>query len=359
MTGGHTELSDALWDLAGAVAMVRGSRSWSSSSLAGGRRARRRAGVAPILWGTFRRGLRGYGSRSPRLAYGRGHAASYSLRLSRSAFLLGMLRMRLHRSAVGDLVVELGAAHGPAELRAMLARALGDPSLELAFWLPDRAHFVDAEGRPSRARDGGRGVRGRHDGEPLAALSYDASLLEDPTLLDHVTAAARLALENSRLQAELGARLLEVHESRARIVAADRRRAPPHRAQPPRRCAANAARPPAGAPARPQPRRRRPGGTRHTAAEIDTELQAAVELRAFAHGVHPPILTEEGLEPALVALARRATIPTQVNCRCPSRLPPPIETAAYYVAAEALANVIKHAHATHVRIDVSLDDQAR
>ena len=72
--------------------------------------------------------------------------------------------------------------------------------------------------------------------------------------------------------------------------------------------------------------------------------------------MHPPILSEEGLEPALAALARHAAIPTQVSCDCPRRLPPPVETAAYYVASEALANVLKHAHASHAEIDVARAD---
>jgi signal transduction histidine kinase len=277
------------------------------------------------------------------------------------AFLVGVLRTRLQLAAVGELVVELVRPHRPAELRGMLARALGDPSLDIAFWLPEARRYVDADGEPVPAPQSGAG-RGvsvlSHDGEPLAALDYDASLLDDPTLVDHVAAVARLALENSRLQAELRARLLEVRESRSRLVAAtdaERRRIERNLHDGAQqtllalRLAVRLARNRTGGD---------PEALETQLAEIDAELKGALEeLRALAQGVHPPILSEEGLEPALAALARRATIPTRVTCRCPGRLTAPVETAAYYVAAEALANVIKHAHASSVRIDVALTNR--
>jgi signal transduction histidine kinase len=284
----------------------------------------------------------------------------YAVVLVPLAFLVGVFRMRLKRSAVGDLVVQLGRPHSPADLRDMLANALGDPSVELAFWLPDAAHYVDSDGRtvPAPERSGTRGVSlVEHDGVPLAALSYDASLLEDPTLVDHVTAVARLALENSRLQAEVGARLLEVRESRARIVAAtdaERRRIERNLHDGAQqtllglRLALRLARDHSGADR---------ASLEAQLDEIDAELQSAVlELRTFARGVHPPILTEEGLEPALTGLARRAAIPTSVSCDFQARLPQPVETAVYYVAAEALANTIKHAQASRVQINVSHHD---
>ena len=72
--------------------------------------------------------------------------------------------------------------------------------------------------------------------------------------------------------------------------------------------------------------------------------------------MHPPVLSEQGLEPALAALARHAAIPTEACCDVPERLHETVETAAYYVAAEALANVHKHAQATRARIDVARTD---
>lgn len=139
-----------------------------------------------------------------------------------AALVAGLIRARLARAVVGDLVLELERTP-PQELRDALARALGDPTLEVAFWLPEREEFVDAAGHPVElpGEDGVRAVTHlEHDGEPVAALVHDPSLLEEPRLVESAGAAARLALENARLEAELRAQLDEVRASRKRIVAA-------------------------------------------------------------------------------------------------------------------------------------------
>jgi signal transduction histidine kinase len=78
--------------------------------------------------------------------------------------------------------------------------------------------------------------------------------------------------------------------------------------------------------------------------------EALTELRELAQGIHPAVLTERGLEAALEVLAARAPLPVAVDVRLPERLPQPVETAAYYVASEALANVVKHARAGSARV---------
>ena len=91
-------------------------------------------------------------------------------------------------------------------------------------------------------------------------------------------------------------------------------------------------------------------------AEADAEVVDALEeLRALARGIHPAILTEEGLAPALGALARRAPVPVELAV-CSERLPAPVEATAYFVAGEALANVAKHAHASGVTIEVTREN---
>jgi signal transduction histidine kinase len=239
-------------------------------------------------------------------------------------------------------------------LRDLLARTLGDPSLQVAFWLPDRQAWVDADGSTVSLPEGRTTVL-EHAGEPLAAVAYDPALLEDRRLLDAVLAAARLSLENSRLQADLRARLLEVRESRARIVAAG----DAERQRIERNLHDGAQQTLLGL--RLAVRMARDSGDAAALdarlEEIDAELQGAVdELRTLARGVHPAVLSEEGLEPALEALARRSTIPTCVTCRYSDRLPAPVETAAYYVASEALANAHKHAEATQATIELSVTD---
>jgi PAS domain S-box-containing protein len=116
------------------------------------------------------------------------------------AFLFGLLRSRLLRAEVGRLVVELGEVHDSEELRAVLARGLRDPSLEVAYRLDDES-WVDSEGLPVElpALDGGRAATYvEHGGRPVAALLHDDSLLSDPELLEAVAAAASLSLQNER-----------------------------------------------------------------------------------------------------------------------------------------------------------------
>ena len=126
------------------------------------------------------------------------------------AFLAGLLRTTVQRAAVGDLVVELADASSPGEVRDALARTLGDPSLELAFRLPNQEGYVDGTGRPVMPPDPDtRGVTVVDD----IALVYDESLRENPAAVLSAAAAVGLALDNARLQAELRAQLERRRES--------------------------------------------------------------------------------------------------------------------------------------------------
>ncbi|MGH3034142.1 MAG: histidine kinase, partial [Gaiellaceae bacterium] len=136
-------------------------------------------------------------------------------------FLVGLLRARLARSAVGDLLVELRETRAGGALRDALARALHDPSLALAYWVPEYDTYVGADGRPAELPKGDDGrvvTLVERRGRRVAALVHDASLRDEPELVGAVTAAAGIALENERLQADLRARLEELRGSRARIV---------------------------------------------------------------------------------------------------------------------------------------------
>jgi PAS domain S-box-containing protein len=126
------------------------------------------------------------------------------------AFLLGLLRARLARYPLADLVVALGTGAAPGALRDALARALGDPSLEVAYSLGDGA-FADVDGNRVELPDdaSGRVTMVEHDGTCIAALVHDPSLRDQPALLKGVTAAAGLALQNER-------RLAALAESEAR-----------------------------------------------------------------------------------------------------------------------------------------------
>jgi PAS domain S-box-containing protein len=122
------------------------------------------------------------------------------------SFAVGLLRTRLAQAGVGNLLVELGEVRRAGDLRRALARALGDETLEIAYWIPERETFVDEAGNPlpPPASGGGRSATVvERGGRPIAALLHEASLRTDAELLDTVGAAAALALENERRHAEL------------------------------------------------------------------------------------------------------------------------------------------------------------
>jgi signal transduction histidine kinase len=273
-----------------------------------------------------------------------------------AGFLLGLLRSRLARASVADLVVDLQSAHDPQRIRDALARALGDPALVVGYWIPPSRTFVDAEDAvvevpPETAGRAATIVRG--DEEPVAVLLHDVALADEPELVDAVAATARLALENQRLQAELRAQLDEVRASRARIVAAgdaERRRLERdlHDGAQQRLLTLGLALQLA--------RAELPEGTASAdelLADAEQELQEALhELRELARGIHPAILTDGGLTPALRTLAERTPIPVSV-VGPDGRLPPAVETAAYFIVSETLTNVVKHASASRASVVVS------
>ena len=276
------------------------------------------------------------------------------------ALLWGLLRARLARAHVSELVVHLEQS-SPGELRDELSRALDDRTLEVAFWLPERREFVDSDGRTFAVPEDGpkRAVtRLEQEGEPLAVLVHDPTLREEPKLVEGVAAAARLALQNARLHAEVSAQLAKVKESRSRIVAAadeERRRIERdiHDGAQQRLVALalelRSAQRRLGEDVDPELE-----GILESAAD---ELQVAVEeLRELAHGIHPGILVQGGLAAALESLASRSPIPVTVDAT-QERLPPEVEGTAYFVASEALANVVKHAGATKAEIRATRENE--
>jgi signal transduction histidine kinase len=261
------------------------------------------------------------------------------------ASLVGLAVTRRARGPIGNLVVELGRA-GTGGVRPALARAIGDPSLELALWLPERRAWVDEQGRtvtlppgPDRAFT--------YIGDDLAALVHDPVFLDQPALLEAAGSAARFALENERLQAELRAQLAELRESRARIVRAgdeERRRLERdlHDGAQQRLLGIGMA----------LQLLRAQGHDERLLDETEAEVKAALtELRELAGGIHPAVLTDHGLAAAVRTLAERSAVPVEVEAD-DARLPGEVETAVYFIVAEALANVAKHARATKARVEV-------
>jgi signal transduction histidine kinase len=273
------------------------------------------------------------------------------------AFKVGLLRTRFARGAVADLVVELGEVQAPGELREALARALHDPSLAVAYWLPEQARYVDVDGHPFQLpSEGSEQVATivEREGRRVAALVHDPSVRDTAGLIEAVGAAAGLALENERLQAELRARLDELRAASARIVEAtvsERKRIERnlHDGTQQRLVSISMALGLAESRLAADPE-----GARRMLGEAREGLAVALEeLRELSQGIHPGILTERGLGPALRELAYSAPVPVDVDVALEQRLPEHVEVAAYYVVAEALANVSKYAQARSVAVEVT------
>jgi signal transduction histidine kinase len=300
---------------------------------------------------------------SAALGFAEGQSAFETLRrlayvaigLAPVVWVLALLEARLARSAVSDLVVTLGGGSLLDDLRGALAHALRDPSVRLAFWLQEFSAYADADGRPVALPDGDprRAVTViERSGTPVAAIVHDPSLADEPELLEGVAAAAGIALENARLQAELRARVEEVRGSRARILEAGQKE-------------------------RQRLERNLHDGAQQRLVALSLELglierdlsegadagerlvrarqeiaASLAELREIARGIHPAVVTGHGLAVALEQAAALAPLPVRLSVDVEGRLPEAIEVAAYYLVCESLANVGKHAQATSATVSV-------
>jgi signal transduction histidine kinase len=275
--------------------------------------------------------------------------------ISPVAFLVGLLDARLARSAIGELFVELRSGPSPRGLRDALARALRDPSLTLAYWLPEFATWADLDGRPLQlpgSQSGRSTTLIDRDGNPMAALLHDPGLEEEPELLSAVGAAAAIALENARLQAEQRANLEELKGSRARVIEAGQK----ERQRLERNLHDGAQQRLVALSLQLSMLQRHLAGDGVAANELERargEIAASLdELRAVARGLHPAVLSGHGLEVALQSLVAHAPAPVQLSVTLHARLPEQIEVAAYYVVSESLANIGKHARAAAVSVTV-------
>ena len=274
--------------------------------------------------------------------------------LSPLAFLLGLLDARLARSAVGDLMVALRSEPAPPDLRDALAHTLRDPSLTLAYWLPDYKTYVDVDGRPMKLPDDDRRTATLIDrnGEHVAALVHDPVLDDEHQLLEAVGAAAGMSLENARLQAELRARVEELRGSRARVIEAGQK----ERQRLERDLHDGAQQRLIALSLRLSLLERRLAGAPEAQEELDAaRRQIALsleELRDVARGIHPAVLSGHGLAVAVESLAAQAPLPVRIALDVVGRLPERVEVAAYYVVCESLANIAKHAHARGASISL-------
>ena len=271
--------------------------------------------------------------------------------------VVDLLRGRWAEELVTGLVVDLGEAPGTTGLRDRLARAVGDPNLVIGYWVPEEQRYVDEDGRPvaevAATNDAAPGSVSRvitpirTNGQPLAVLIHHPHVLVDAPVLADVAAAARLAVGNARLQAQVRAQVADVESSRRRLITAadeERRRlgerlqhGAGHRLATVERLLADA----------PEP-----------LANMGSDVaRAGATLRDLALGIHPAALAGGDLAGALSSLAERSVVPVELTTTGPATVPPMLAAAAYFSCAEALTNVAKYsgAAAASIRLAVVRD----
>ena len=274
------------------------------------------------------------------------------------AFLVGLARSKLIRGqALGRMLERVAHETDPVKMQEAVAEALGDPSVELAFWLPDTRQYVDARGLPT-SEPGAGSLRAASvvsmDGRKVALIIHDGALLEEPEKIEAVSRGAALAFENARLEAEVRANVADLRASRVRIVEAG----DAARREIERNLHDGAQQNLISLALKLQLARNRVDSDPRGAIEIldgaGAELeQTMAELRELARGIHPAVLSDRGLDAALLALAHRAPLPVEVGEMPEDRLPEPVEAAAYYVVAESLTNVVRYAEASRAKVDIS------
>jgi signal transduction histidine kinase len=253
------------------------------------------------------------------------------------------------------LLAPRAAPEGP--VREMLAESLGDRSVSIAYWLPDREVFVDEIGHRVELPAPGSGrawTAVERDGRRVAAIVHDASLDTSRELVHAAAAASSLAIDNERLKADLRARLEDLRVSRLRIVQAtdDARR----RIERDLHDGAQQQLVALALELRLLRARMEDPAAMEMVDGLSRRLAAALEeLRELARGIHPAILTERGLGPAVEALAERGALAVEYEVDVDERLPAALEAAAYFVIAEGLTNVAKYAQADGVRVEVRRD----
>jgi signal transduction histidine kinase len=272
------------------------------------------------------------------------------------SFLAGLVRARIARLMVGELLVELRESRAPGALRDALARVLHDPSLEIAYWLADHEAYVGVDGRPAELPAEGSGrvtTVVEHDGARVAVLVHDASLRDEPELVAAACSAAGIAVDNERLHADLRSRLEELRRSRLRVIEAadaERRRLERNLHDGAQQGLATVAVELAMLADHLESDPAAREMLEHAQDELADSLD---ELRELARGIHPAVLTDHGLTVALDALAERAPFAVRLAVEPGDGLPERIEVAGYYVISECLANTAKYAGASEATVAVS------
>lgn len=267
-----------------------------------------------------------------------------------AAYATGLIRMRTIRARAVDLVqtgemTETGHDRWDSSVKTVL----GDRTARLVW--PGSQRTADRDAR-------GRAMSSVGDADaPLVYIEHDAALLDNPQLLRSVSASLRIMIDNERLTSELRQTLREVNRSRLRIVqAADEAR---RRAERDLHDGSQQQLFSVALRLRMASDEARSGGQLALAEGLETtidQLASAIkELRELARGLHPALLAEGGLAPAIAELGRRCTVVTRVSVELRDRPKQLIESTVYYFVSECLANVTKYSLATTCEVVVRDD----
>jgi signal transduction histidine kinase len=259
-------------------------------------------------------------------------------------FLLAIVQTAFFAATALKMIVgRLSESPNASQLRAVLADALDDPSLELAFQVEPGGDFVGSSGDPidPASADGRSSTPVTRNGDTVAVIEHDAVLNADPELVGVAGQALLLALENGRLVNELHLTNAELRATRARIVAvgdAERRKIERdlHDGAQQHLVALRIRVGLASELADPQVARRLDA--------VGNELEEILgQLRDLAQGLYPPVLRQFGLREALASVVRRSAPPARLDAAAIGRYSEDVEAAVYFCCVESLQNVGKHA----------------
>jgi signal transduction histidine kinase len=289
-------------------------------------------------------------------------AQAVALLLISALALFALIRSRLSQRGLTRLVIDLGNATRPGQLRAALAQRLGDPDLVLAYPVDGGQRYVDAQARNldlTRTRPDRPRTSLAYDGSEIATLVHRRGILDTPEAVGELVSAVHLALQNERLHAEALTQLADLRSSGSRMLTTgdeERRHLEQdlHDGAQQRLISLALA--------------LRLLQSRATTAKNDldhaeTEVRKAIdELRHIAHGLYPIVLRESGLAAALAALAEQRLL--RIGDIPETRYPAVVESTAYRLVALASqrspANVSIDDHGktitVHVDIDADLPD---
>ena len=272
--------------------------------------------------------------------------------------VLSWLRGAAQRRAVSRLAAELGEAPPAGTLEQALARAVGDPGLRIAYWMPSAERFVDGHGHtvelPEADSTGELTTTLTRNGQTLASVRHVAAVTE---AVRQLGAGTELALDNERLRAALLSQAEDIRSSRERIVATSdigrqRLERNLHDGAQQRLLALSYRLRLAHAAAREDGDGE---AEQRLGAAVEESLRALEELRTLAHGIYPAVLTESGLEAALADLADTAAVPVSIEVAVQGRVPRPVERTAYVVVTEAVHDAVERG-ATEVDVGVGRDE---